>query len=246
MIWKIDKSGQIGQYLDRIGLGAVLAETGSALLKINLARPPEVGHPRTDPELLSEIVRYVLANGSRCAIAEGADGYLRENLARIGLGWLLKEPGVEVIDLDLEDYDPVAIGAEEHYLPKCLKEYGVRIGIPVASKRAGMVFSNNVKLFVGAVPRKMYQLGEPVTWRPKIHIDLHKSVANIYQAFMAYAPFSFFINGGNAFDEKSGQFQFKEILIGNDGVELDAYILEKVFLIEKPEYIKRLQTRMPL
>ena len=34
--------------LDKIGLRAALNKDKSVLIKINLARPPEPGHPRTD------------------------------------------------------------------------------------------------------------------------------------------------------------------------------------------------------
>lgn len=241
MIRSVKNENQIYECFNDIGLDKDLKEKGSALIKINLARPPEIGHPRTDPMLLTKIIRYAIDNGCNCAIAESADGYLKENLKKIGLKWLLEEQKVEVIDLDFEDFDTVNIEDEEHYIPKCLKDYGVRIAIPVTSKRINMIFSNNIKLFVGAVPRKMYQIGEPVSWRPKIHLDLHKSVANIYKAIMKYAPFGFYVNGGNAFNEKVGEFKFEEILVDKNAMELDGYILNNIFKIEEPEYIKRLR-----
>ncbi len=177
--------------LDEIGLGSMIEEGGSALVKINLAHPPRPGHPRTDPELLAEMIRYASRLGARCAIAEGADGFLMQNLEHIGLGGVVEEYGVQVVDLDLEDVDCVDVNGEEHYLPRCLKDYAVRIGMPATSKRSGATFSNNIKLFVGAVPRRMYQEGEPVHGRPRVHVDLQKSVVNIYRAVMAYAPFVF-------------------------------------------------------
>jgi hypothetical protein len=85
-------------------------------------------------------------------------------------------------------------------------EYGIQIGLSAFSKRSGMTFSNNVKLFVGAVPRRMYQVDAETTWRPCVHIDLHRSVANIYRAIMSYAPFDFFVNGGRATIEGQGRF----------------------------------------
>jgi hypothetical protein len=108
-----------------------------------------------------------------------------------------------------------------------------------------MIFSNNVKLFVGAVPRRMYQIDNKIVdWRPRIHIDLHKSVANIFRAIQGYSPFDFFINGGLAMDENKGEFMYDDILIGNDGIELDLYVLEKYFShLEIPEYLKRLENK---
>ena len=55
--------------LDRIGAGGALSAVSSALIKINLTRPPEPGHPRTDPELLRAVVRSVLAHDCSCALA---------------------------------------------------------------------------------------------------------------------------------------------------------------------------------
>jgi hypothetical protein len=49
--------------LDDIGMGIALRKGGSALIKINLARPPEPDHPRTDPGLLAEVIRFPLSAG---------------------------------------------------------------------------------------------------------------------------------------------------------------------------------------
>jgi uncharacterized protein (DUF362 family) len=161
-----------------------------------------------------------------------------QNLEHVGLGVVVEECGVQVLDLDLEEADCVVVDGEEHYLPRCLKDYAVRIGIPATSKRPDMVFSNNVKLFVGAVPRRMYQLDEPTTWRPRVHVDLQKSVVNIYRAVMAYAPFGFFVNGGRAMFEGRGEIEMPQIFVGNDALELDRFVLDQ-FGIDLPEYIER-------
>ncbi len=42
--------------------------------------------------------------------------------------------------------------------------------------------------------------------------------------------------------ENYGEFRFKEILISNDGIELDLYVLKNYFSsFEIPDYLKRLQ-----
>lgn len=244
MILKVKDKENLFNSLDRVGLKSVIKENSSVLIKVNIARPPECGHPRTDPFLISQVVEYIYLNNGKCSIAESADGYLKENLYRIGLEKLINQYNVNLIDLDFEETEPIEVDDEIHYIPKCFKNFDVRIAIPAASKRPGMIFSNNIKLFVGAVPRKMYQIGEPVSWRPKIHINLHKSVANIYKAIQDYSPFQFFINGGLAMDEKIGKFKFKDILVGNDGLEMDKYIIDNVFKIEKPEYITNVEKVM--
>jgi uncharacterized protein (DUF362 family) len=229
--------------LDKIGLKESISNDKSVLIKVNLARPSAKDHPRTDGKLLSHIIEYIYLNHGDCTIAESANGYLRKNLEQLGLGQTINKYNVGVIDLDFEEVEEIIIDDEKHYIPKCLKDFGVRIAIPSTSKRRKMIFSNNVKLFVGAVPRRMYQIdNKHVDWRPRVHIDLHKSVANIFCAIQEYSPFSFFINGGLAMDENKGEFIYEETLIGNDGIELDLYVLHNLFsYIEIPEYLKRLK-----
>lgn len=239
MIRSIPSQENFDEAFDTIVRKAALDEDRSVLIKINLARPPEPGHPRTDPVLLAKVIRYFVKSGAHCAVAEGADGFLQENIERSALTQVVNENNVKVIDLDLEDFDPVPVNNEEHYLPRCLNDYAIRIGMPALSKRPGMLFSNNVKLFVGAVPRRMYQIDEPTTWRPRVHLDLHRSVANIYRAVMSYAPFQFFINGGRVMIEGPGEMDLEEILVGDNALELDQHWLER-FNLEAPEYIERL------
>ncbi len=229
--------------LDDIGLKELICTNQSVLIKINLSRPPVPGHPRTDADILSKVIQYIYSRGGTCALAEGSHGYLGKNLAEIGLSEVIARFHVKVIDVDMEEADKIIMNGEEHYIPKCFKQYGIRIAMPAASKRPGMIFSNNVKLFVGAVPRRMYQINnEIVDWRPRVHIDLHHSVANIYRAIQAYAPFHYYINGGLAMSEEMGEFPLKDILIGDDGVELDDYVLKNFFKsVEPPVYLLQLQ-----
>ncbi len=228
--------------LDKIGFRERINRDKSVLIKVNFTRPAEPEHPRTDVKLLSEVIQYIYSHGGTCTIAESANGYLRKNLEAAGLSNIISYFKVDVIDLDFEEVELISITGEDHFLPKCLKDYGVRIAIPATSKRPNMVFSNNVKLFVGAVPRRMYQIDNKIVdWRPRVHIDLHKSVANIFSSIQSYSPFCFFINGGLAMAENKGEFSFDEILVGNDGVELDLFVLRKYFNnLDIPEYISRL------
>lgn len=243
MILQAKDVEQLHEKLDELGVGEEIKIHKAVLIKINLARPAEVGHPRTDFNLLCEVIKYTTEHKGKCAIAEAANGYLRTNLERMGLGQIIEDYDVEVLDLDLQDTDKVIIEGEEHFIPKCFKDYKVRIAIPAASKREGMIFSNNIKLFVGAVPRSKYQTGSiQVDWRPRIHENLHKSVANIYKAIQQYSPFTFYINGGTAMDEAAGEFQFKNIILGKDALELDFYVLNNMFSKhEIPEYLKILE-----
>jgi hypothetical protein len=243
MFITIKSTETIANAFEAVGIKAAIEAHGSVVCKINLARPPETGHPRTDPTLLTHIIEYISEHNATCALAEAADGFLAENIDRIDLTNIVKQHNVRLIDLDLEDFDAVTVedvdSVETHYIPKCLRDYAVRMAIPATSKRPGMTFSNNVKLFVGAVPRKMYQLGEPQTHRPRIHLNLHKSVATLYRAIMQYAPFHFFVNGGRYMLEERGEGEWDEILIGDDALEMDWYTLQK-FHLTAPDYLRLL------
>ena len=239
MILSVARGDPLHTTLDEIGLGAAIREGGSVLVKVNLARPPEPRHPRTSPSLLAQVIQYAARHAARCAIAEGADGFLRQNIERIGLGELVGRYRVQILDLDLAETDRVIVEDETHYLPKCLNDYAVRVGIPATSKRPGMTFSNNVKLFVGAVPRRMYQGGTAGGPRPRVHADLHRSVANIYRAVMAYAPFGFYVNGGKAMFKGRGEVDLGQVLVGNDALELDRFVLDQ-YGLEPPGYVRRL------
>ena len=230
--------------LESIGLKKDLSSKKDVLIKINLAKVYKPNYPRTDMEILISVLEYVYQNGGKCAIAEGANGYLVENLYLSGLGGYIKKYGVKIIDIDFEDCDEVISYDECHYIPKCFKDYSLRIAIPVTSKRQDRLYSNNIKLFVGSVPRKMYQLENPCSSlelfpRPRLHLNIDMSVANIYFAIQEYSRFNYFINGGLSYNEKIGEFNFTETFIGNDAFELDCYIYEKFFLdCDYPKYLR--------
>jgi uncharacterized protein (DUF362 family) len=239
MILTVKKGEPLSSAFEEIGFGSAVRDGGSLLIKINLARPPGTGHPRTDPFLLKEVLDYALEYHARCAIAEGADGFLWSNLESIGLGEYVRKHRITVLDLDNEPFDQITSDDEINYLPQCLKDYAVRLALPAASQRPGMLFSNNIKVFVGAVPRRMYQEGQAGPGRPRVHTHLHKSIVNIYRAIMQYSPFGFYINGGRAMFETTGEISLAETLIGNDALELDCFIL-KSFGLSPPEYIRNL------
>jgi len=244
-----DNNQELFKNIEKIGLTHEIMNKRDILIKINLGRPYTINHSRTDMTLLRTVVNYIYENGGKCAIAEGADSFLTENLIASGFEDILKQYKIKAIDIDSEDYDEVLSYGEQHYIPKCFQEYPVRIAIPATSKREGMIYSNNIKLFVGAVPRKMYQLdaanagkGAP---RPKIHQNLHLSVANLFLAVQKYSPFQFYINGGLSFNENIGEFNFNETFVGNNALELDCHIFQTFFNnCEHPDYLDILQIRI--
>jgi len=231
---------------EKIGLRDAV-RNNSVLIKINLSRVYEKNHPRTDMTLLKTLVEYVYQNGGNCAVAEAANGYLRENLIASGFAEMLKRFKIKIIDVDAEDCNEAIALGERHHIPKIFRDYPVRLAVPAASKREGMVYSNNVKLFFGAVPRKFYQLdgadariGAP---RPRLHLNLHTSVASLFLALNDYSPFHFYLNGGLAYNENTGEFILCETYVGDNAPELDNYLFENFFAdCEYPEYLNILKS----
>jgi hypothetical protein len=220
----------------------------AVLIKINLSGVYRKNNPRTDIALIKILINYIYQNGGKCAITEGANGNLTKNIIASSLEDFVKHYGIKIIDADLEAYDEVFSYGEPHYIPRCFQEYPVRIAVPSASKREGLIYSNNIKLFVGAVPRKMCKLdddnvpeGVP---RPKIHKNLFLSVANLFLAIQNYSPFQFYINGGLAYNENKGEFFLNETFVGNDALELDCHLFQTFFSdCEHPDYLDILTTR---
>jgi len=241
-----DKS--LRENLNLIGLGSQIRNS-DILIKINLGRRYQKNHPRTDMNLLRSVLTYIYENGGKCAITEGCSGFLTENLIASGFESTLKRYNVKVIDADLEECDEVVSYGEHHYIPKCFRDYPIRIAIPATSKRDGMIFSNNAKLFFGAVPRKMYQLDDTAVPigapRPRLHQNLHLSVANLFLAINDYSPFQFYVNGGLSYNENIGEFNFSECYIGNNALELDLFMYHKYFSdCEYPNYLEILKSRL--
>ena len=236
--------------IEEIGLTNEIINKRDVLIKINLGRPT-INRPRTDMTILKTVVNYIYENGGRCAIAESLEGSLTELLIAYGFEDVLKQYKLKIIDIDSEDYDKVLSYGEQHYISKCFQEYPIRIAIPATSNRYGL-YSNNIKLFVGATPRKMYQLdaanadkGAPFYPRPKIHQNLQLSIANLFLAVQKYSPFQFYINGGLSFNKNIGEFNFTETFVGNNALELDCHIFQTFFNnSEYPDYLNILQTRI--
>jgi len=230
---------------EKIGLRKDI-ENSNVLIKINLSGIYGKNHPRTDISLLKKLVSFIYQNGGTCSIAEGANGRLVENLVFSGFDDFLDYYNIKVIDIEQVECDEVLIHRECHYIPKCFQEYSVRIGLPAASKREEMLYSNNIKLFFGAVPKNKYQLdynkvsnGVP---RPKLHINLNSSIVNLFLAINNYSPFKYYINGGLSYNEKIGEFTLAETYIGDNALELDNYLFQTYFNnCEYPEYLNILK-----
>jgi uncharacterized protein (DUF362 family) len=233
------KADDISIFLKKIGLYKD-AKYKRVAIKINLAKPPSVNNPKTDPILLRSVINFLHSEGYEISIIESANGYLEENIRFIGLGKELEMGMFEVVDLDNEMAEKlISKDGDIHWFPKCLKNFDIRIAIPSTSLRHGKIFSNNVKLFVGIVPRRYYQKSDQVgTWRAKIHDDLHRSIANIFVLLSEYAPFHFFINGGNTYIESQLIQTLPKYYISNNGCYLDLHLIRELG-INLPDYLLR-------
>jgi uncharacterized protein (DUF362 family) len=230
---------------EEIGLNKQVKRGQKIAIKINLAKPPSVTNPRTDPTLIRFVTKYLHDRGCQIFLIESANGYLEDNIRAIGLEKELDSGIFEGVDLDNEEAEKMtAEDGEIHWFPKCLKDFDVRIAIPSTSLREGKVFSNNVKLFVGIVPRRYYQTSDQVgTWRAKIHENLHISIANIYILLNKYAKFDFYINGGHTYIKNQTIDKLPKYYISQSACDLDLRLINELGL-EIPEYLLRLSTRL--
>jgi hypothetical protein len=238
----VDDIRQLEAGFRAAGLEAALERGQRVLIKINLARPPLPRHPRTDAALLRAVLSYLLRSGTRPVLCESVAGSsLRDNLAAIGVLDFVNRHDVGFFNIDGSPTVSVTVDGETHYLPVCFGDYPVRIALPCASRREGMLFSNNVKLFIGAVPREHYMRPGEGQWRSKIHDHLDRSVRNVYLAFARTCPFHFYINGGNSYWDKRGGFTIDKTFIGTDALELDMEIISRYFDVAvMPEYLRLL------
>ena len=244
MISNISINKNISSLFSQPEISKKITASKSIVIKINLAKPPQENHPRTDPILLKAIINHLISMNKKVIICESADGFLEENLNTIGLQNLISNSSVIICDLDKEQYQIIFINKQKILVPQILIDADLRISIPCCSKRENHLFSCNIKNFFGATPRIGYMKEEGGRSRLKLHEDLTSSILNVFEAFQTYAKFNFYINGGNAFVEGKGLFNFDKIYISDDAIELDNSIFEKYFYnCEKPEYLTRLEER---
>lgn len=153
---------------------------------------------------LTRAVERKNQNRLRMILAVAKDSSLHSAFDQIGLGAAARRGGAALIKINLAHApaplhprtDPRLLLQAIQYLARHEANCAIAEGAngflhKNISKHPGMTFSNNVKLFVGAVPRCRYLNGEGGSPRPRVHADLHRSVANIYRSIMAYAPFHF-------------------------------------------------------
>lgn len=215
-------------------------------VKINLSSPPRPGVIRTDVELLRHTVSCLADCSCEVTIAEGANGHLKENLSLIGLDSLLNA-SVHCMDLDLEE-DVVLKNCHgrQFPLPLALTDMDLRIALPGTTKRAGHLFSGNVKTMVGLLPRRLCQNGEDSVFsRPMIHEDLTETVSDLFLIVQKTMPFRLFINGGNTISDACGITRFHQYYIGSNAVAMDECLANQL-QVPLPDYLKVLKEMQDL
>ncbi len=129
MIATINESEKIDVLFNTPWVQSRLENKREVILKINLARLPEENHPRTDSQLLEEVIRFFLNVGFIITICESADGYLSENLCSIGLDWMTQSDRIQIIDLDEQGYFNVVTNGQKISIPNCLKTEKLKISL---------------------------------------------------------------------------------------------------------------------
>ena len=245
MIHSISKTDKMSLLFRPSWVYSMIEERQEVVIKINLARPPEENHPRTDSALLKATVQFFLDRDCKIIICESADGYLKKNLLSLGFGWMNMIPEIQIMDLDEVEYDIVSVNGQKIAIPTLFNDTQLKISIPCTSKREGMLFSSNVKNFFGATPREIYLREGDGRWRSRLHDDLTQSVMNVYNAFERFAHFDLYVNGGKAHKETIGDFELNKVYISDNGVELDRYLFERYYSdLKMPEYLKNLIYRI--
>jgi uncharacterized protein (DUF362 family) len=244
MIATISKDEKINILFNTPWIKSVIEKKCKVIIKINLAGLPEKNHPRTDSQLLENVIHFFLDMGFMITICESADGYLSMNLCSIGLDWMTQSKFIQIIDLDEQEYFNVDTNGQKISIPNYLKTNDLKISIPCTSKRENMLFTNNIKNFFGATPRVEYLRTGQGRWRSTLHDELTKSVINVYKSFENHAKFDLYINGGNSYRECDGSFNFDKVFISNSAIELDQHIFDRYFSnAAMPEYLIQIQKK---
>lgn len=245
MIRSIDQTNNLTELFTTKSVEQKLRNSTNVMIKINLGRPPEKKHPRTDEALLRRLLSLLVDHGKPITVVESADGYLSDNLDSIGIRSLMESLDVQHVDIDTVEFYNVSVNNQEIQIPRFFDDFDLRISMPCASKREGMLFSNNIKNFFGATPRIEYLRQGEGRWRSKLHDDLTRSIINVFDAFERHSKFDYFINGGSAYSEKIGLFDISKIYLSDDAIELDKYFFNQYFQgDEKPDYLVAMEKRL--
>lgn len=229
------------------------------LSKKRIFLKPNMGYPKKSPFTTSlEVIEAIIKvfsnfNVKEIIIGEGSTSKSTalDNFYATGLIERLENYEVKFLDLNtLESTEVNLESGATHYLPSILAEVDYRISVPVIKyyddDNGKFFLSNAIKNFFGLPPKVKYQLQEESHMRDSLHSNLHKSVAEIYQAVQKFAPFHLYICDGLTtlfgFANEGKPKKWGKILIADNALKADSKILE---LMKKPypEFLKILQEK---
>ncbi len=214
---------------------------------------PNMGYPKPAPfttsiDIITSTVEILAeAHAEEIIIGEGSTSKssATDNFQITGLVEALEKYDVNFIDIDTyENTEVILNSGVKHYLPKYLQQMDLKISMPVIKfyddDEGDTFLSNAIKNFFGLPQKKMYKLNEDSHKRDKLHKDLHKSVAEIFQAVQKFAPFDLYIcDGLNILQgeaEHGESIQWGKILFSNDAISVDLKVLE-IMNKKQPRYL---------
>ena len=220
---------------------------------------PNMGYPKPAPFTTSlEIIRSVVEvlnelNTNQIVIGEGSTSHsnVMDNFRATGLIKELEKYSVKYSDLDEEESIEVKLNERiSHFLPKFLKEFDVRISLPVIKfyedDYGEFFLSNAIKNFFGLPPKEKYRRNNDSVKRDSLHTNIHKSIIEIFQAVEKFAPFDLYICDGTKIligEGAEGQpLHFQKIILSDNALEVDLKILE---ILKKPlpKYLRMLSQK---
>ncbi|NHK33011.1 MAG: DUF362 domain-containing protein [Asgard group archaeon] len=218
---------------------------------------PNMGYPKPSPYTTSlgliEMVVDVLSDFEPCEIIIGEGSTSKYSAldiySQVGLAEILAKYEVTLIDLnEIESTDVKLKNGSIHYLPAFLNEIELKISLPVIKfyddDQGETFLSNAIKNFFGLPPKAKYRQSTDSFKRDDLHSDLHKSVAEIFQAVEQYSPFDYYICDGLEIlygeATKGVPYKWEKIILSNNALEADLKVLE---LLKKPlpRYLKLIQ-----
>lgn len=217
---------------------------------------PNMGYPKPAPfttsiNIITSTVEILAdAHAKEIVIAEGSTSKSSaiDNFRKTGLIEALEDYNVNFIDIDTcENSEVILNSGAKHYLPKYLQQMNLRISMPVIKfyddDEGNTFLSNAIKNFFGLPQKKMYKLNEDSHKRDKLHNDLHKSVAEVFQAVQKFAPFDLYICDGlnilHGEAEHGQPEKWDKILFSDDAIRVDLKVLEMMNK-QQPRYLKYL------
>ncbi|MHA1461608.1 MAG: DUF362 domain-containing protein [Candidatus Heimdallarchaeota archaeon] len=217
---------------------------------------PNMGYPKPAPFttsidiIVSTIEILSNAHAEEIIIAEGSTSKSSaiDNFQITGLVEALKEYDISYIDIDTYENSEVVLNTGvKHYLPKYLQQMDLRISMPVIKfyddDEGNTFLSNAIKNFFGLPQKKLYKMNEDSHRRDKLHKDLHKSVAEVFQAVQQFAPFDLYICDGinilKGEAEHGEAMKWGKILFSDDAINVDLKVLE-IMKKKQPRYLKYL------